>query len=264
MSQQHLLNSAVFDSSGYLIGNVVNIQSSTAQDFALIVQRLESAGEDGQLTIPSTSIKNIDLDNKVVYINRDQQQSPPQAGQKIQLVEERLVVNHKRAKVGEVSVRRVVETEIVEVPIRREKLVVEKIGDSAEPVEIPLGETQLQNYEIQNHETAPQPAESDRHQELIASGSFKTIRNAIAFLNAVVQRPDHACEKVRVAILLDGDNGLKGTFYEFQDPQTAVQKISRLDKILLNQCSQVRLELFLCDPTLQRTYRDLIAQYASH
>ncbi|MEA5451511.1 DUF2382 domain-containing protein [Leptolyngbya sp. CCNP1308] len=257
MSQQHLINSDVFDRSGYLIGNVIEVQSSTATDFSLIVQPLGS-NQGSQAHIHSTSITDIDSEKKTIHVDRDQHEFTPNAGQGIQLVEERLIVNRKRVKVGEISVRRVVETEMVEVPIRREKLVVERIGDSADPVEIPLGETQFQGNEID-----AQPAGSDRSQDTTASGSFETIQDAIAFLDAVVQQPGHPCEKVRVAILLDGDNGLKGTLYEFENPQTAIQKISRLDKILLNQCNQVRLELFLSNPALRRTYQDWITQYPS-
>jgi hypothetical protein len=261
MPQQHLLNNAVFDRSGSPIGNVVNIQPSTAEGFTLIVQLLEPESGDNQVTIPHTSIQNIDLASKTIHVDLDRQQLTPQASQNIQLVEERLVVNRQRFKVGEVSVRRVVETETVEVPVQlqREKLVVEKIGDDADPIEIPLGKTQIEGYEV-----TAQSADIDGNQDLTASGSFDTIRDAIAFLNTVAERPGHPCEKVRIAILLDGDNGLKGTLYEFKTPQTASQKISRLDKILLSQCNQVRLELFLNDPSLKPTYQDLIAQYTSH
>ncbi|PZV07252.1 MAG: hypothetical protein DCF21_21935 [Leptolyngbya sp.] len=257
MSQQHLLNSAVFDRSGYLIGNVVSIQSTTVEDFALIVQLLEHDGGDNQVTIYNTSIKDIDSENNIIHVYLDRQQVAPHADQRIQLVEERLVVNRKRVKVGEVSVRRVVETEMVEVPIRREKLVVEKIGDRASSVEIQLGETLLQGDEIAAQSTG------DRNQDITASGSFKTIKDAITFLEAAAQRPDQPCEKVKVAILLDGNSELKETIYEFDSPQTAIQKILQLDRVLLNQCSQVRLDLFLKDPAMVQTYQDWIAQYIS-
>lgn len=246
MSQQHLLNSAVFDRSGYLIGNVVSTQSaaesSADEDFALIVQLLEHDGGDNQVTIYNTSIQDIDSENNSIHVYLDRQQIAPRADQKIQLFGERLVVNRKRVKVGEVSIRRVVETEMVEVPIRREKLVVEKTGAQASSVEIQLGETQLQGDEIAARSTRNRP------QDITASGSFKTIEDAIAFLNAADQRPDHPCEKVRVVILLGGNNELKGTIYEFDSPQTAIEKIPQLDKSFLNQCSQVQLDLFLNNP----------------
>jgi len=46
----------------------------------------------------------------------------------VQLLEERLVVEIHRRKLGEVIVRKIVDIEMVEVPIRREKLVVEQIS----------------------------------------------------------------------------------------------------------------------------------------
>ncbi|MGI0488674.1 DUF2382 domain-containing protein [Pantanalinema rosaneae CENA516] len=49
----------------------------------------------------------------------------------IPLREERLIVDQNRHKVGEVVVRKEIETEIIEVPVQREKLIVEQAG--AEP-----------------------------------------------------------------------------------------------------------------------------------
>jgi stress response protein YsnF len=46
----------------------------------------------------------------------------------ISLLEEKLQVNRRQQKVGEVLVRKQVETRMVKVPIRREKLIVERIG----------------------------------------------------------------------------------------------------------------------------------------
>jgi hypothetical protein len=46
----------------------------------------------------------------------------------IRLLQERLVIDRKRRKIGEVIVRKEIETRIVEVPVRREKLIVEQIS----------------------------------------------------------------------------------------------------------------------------------------
>lgn len=64
--------------------------------------------------------------------------------QVIPLREERLIVDQKKRKVGEVVVRKEIETEIIEVPVQREKLIVEQVG--AEPkqlAEIDLTEDQF-------------------------------------------------------------------------------------------------------------------------
>ncbi|MDX2231958.1 MAG: DUF2382 domain-containing protein [Leptolyngbyaceae cyanobacterium bins.349] len=49
----------------------------------------------------------------------------------IPLREERLIVDRQKQKVGEVIVRKEIETEIIQVPVQREKLIVEQVG--AEP-----------------------------------------------------------------------------------------------------------------------------------
>ncbi|MBW4465410.1 MAG: YsnF/AvaK domain-containing protein [Pegethrix bostrychoides GSE-TBD4-15B] len=46
----------------------------------------------------------------------------------IQLFEERVAVDMQQRKLGEVIVRKVIETEIIEIPVRREKLVIEQIS----------------------------------------------------------------------------------------------------------------------------------------
>ncbi|MEM7760528.1 MAG: DUF2382 domain-containing protein [Cyanobacteria bacterium P01_A01_bin.40] len=48
----------------------------------------------------------------------------------LSLLEEKLQIARRQQKVGEVIVRKVVETRVVNIPIRREKLIVEKIGDN--------------------------------------------------------------------------------------------------------------------------------------
>lgn len=47
----------------------------------------------------------------------------------IPLREERVIVDRKKRKAGEVIVRKEIETEIIEVPIQRERLIVEQVGD---------------------------------------------------------------------------------------------------------------------------------------
>ncbi|MBF2029115.1 MAG: PRC-barrel domain-containing protein [Oscillatoriales cyanobacterium C42_A2020_001] len=64
----------------------------------------------------------------------------------IPLSEERVMVDYKKQKVGEVVVRKEIETEINEVPVQREKLIVEQVG--AEPKQ--LAEIDLTNQEIGN------------------------------------------------------------------------------------------------------------------
>lgn len=62
----------------------------------------------------------------------------------IPLREERLIVDQQRRKVGEVVMRKEIETEIIEVPVQREKLIVEQVGDDPKRLaEIDLADEQL-------------------------------------------------------------------------------------------------------------------------
>ena len=54
--------------------------------------------------------------------------SPVTEQETFRLLEERLVINRLRRKVGEVVIRKEIETRIVEVPLRREKLIIEQVS----------------------------------------------------------------------------------------------------------------------------------------
>ncbi|MGF1569604.1 MAG: YsnF/AvaK domain-containing protein [Nodosilinea sp.] len=262
MSHHQLVDHSVFDRSGYLIGYVTRVEPlAAAGDFSLVVELIGDSKGDHEVTIANDHVHALDSDNKVIHVDFDHLEFGPQAGTKIQLLEERLLVNRKRVKVGEIRIRRVVETEIVEVPIQREKLVIERTDGSEPPIEVSLNDTQLHGFEVAAQGSHSEPIIGA--QSTTANGSFSTIRDAIDCLGAVAQRSNYACEKVRAAIILNGNMGLKGTVYDFETPETAIQKLSRLENILLKQCSYIRLELFLKDQAMLPAYRELISQYIS-
>lgn len=76
---------------------------------------------------PSPSVAS----TPAAHLHTDRTTSPtPIPGETvIPLREERLIVDRKSHKVGEVVMRKEVETEIIEVPIQRERLIVEQVGD---------------------------------------------------------------------------------------------------------------------------------------
>lgn len=82
----------------------------------------------------------------------------------IPLLAERLVVNRRRRKVGEVVVRKVVETQMVSVPVRRERLIVEQVS----PERKSLAAIDLDRGELSQ----------DELRRLIPGASDDTIRNA--------------------------------------------------------------------------------------
>ena len=67
----------------------------------------------------------------------------------VRLVEERLVVNRSKRKIGEVIVRKEIETRIIQVPVRYEKLIVEQISpERKQLVEINLGQAEGGGIEL--------------------------------------------------------------------------------------------------------------------
>jgi len=77
----------------------------------------------------------------------------------IPLKEERLVVDKKKQKLGEVVVRKEVETEYIQVPVQREKLIVEQVGEEPKQLaEIDLtDESQLPHTSQREVQLPPLP-----------------------------------------------------------------------------------------------------------
>ncbi|HLO49652.1 MAG TPA: DUF2382 domain-containing protein [Kamptonema sp.] len=116
--------------------------------------------------------------------------------EEIRLLEERLVVNRSKRKVGEVIVRKEIETRMVEVPVRREKLIIERVGEAPERLaEIDLGEGQVTGIELAEMVNAnTQPT---------VSAEFTSVQKASKILQQIANQPHHGCAKVRLEIVLE-------------------------------------------------------------
>jgi stress response protein YsnF len=113
---------------------------------------------------------------------------------KIQLLDERVVVNQRR-KTSEVVVRKEIETHVVEVPIRREKLVVEQVSPEYKQLAvIELGQPQVKEFNALgvDHTTLALPV----------SGNFTSINTAIQFLQAIAAEPDLGLQQVQLSVVL--------------------------------------------------------------
>ena len=125
----------------------------------------------------------------------------------IRLLEERLVVESSKRKVGEVIVRKVIETRMVQVPVRREKLIVEQISpEHKQLAEIDLGQeeidgidlTQVERLEVTNFDSA-----------LTVSGEVNSPKTASLLLNAIALEKNHGCKLVRVTIAVEDESQQK-------------------------------------------------------
>lgn len=107
--------------------------------------------------------------------------------EKISLLEEKLQVARYKQKVGEIIVRKKVETRIVKIPIRREKLIVERIGENPERLtEVVLGEEKINGFKYEDfkdtdnlHTTKSRFLDLQTAQDLLeAIASLSSIDNA--------------------------------------------------------------------------------------
>ncbi|HYX13908.1 MAG TPA: DUF2382 domain-containing protein [Nostoc sp.] len=125
----------------------------------------------------------------------------------IRLLEERLVVERSKRKVGEVIVRKEIETRMIQVPVRREKLIVEQISpEHKQLAEIDLGQeeisgidlTEVERLEVQHFGSG-----------LMVSGEFSSPKTASLLLNAIALEQNHGCNQVRVTIALEDESHQK-------------------------------------------------------
>ncbi|PLZ98551.1 hypothetical protein CEN50_10885 [Fischerella thermalis CCMEE 5268] len=121
----------------------------------------------------------------------------------IRLLSERLVVNRSKRKVGDVIVRKEIETRMVQVPVRYEKLIVEQ----ASPENKLLAEIDLNQGEISGVELS----QVEKHDvdiydsNLTVSGEFNSPKIASLLLNAIALERNHGCQRVRVTIMVENE-----------------------------------------------------------
>ena len=97
----------------------------------------------------------------------------------IKLFDERLVIDRRKRKTGEVVVRKEIETVIVEVPVRREKLIVEQISPEYKQLAVvDLGQTQITERDMLVAASSP-----DVKAE---TSSSMSVGAAIQFLETIV------------------------------------------------------------------------------
>lgn len=113
----------------------------------------------------------------------------------IRLLAERLVVNRSKRKVGEVIIRKEIETRMVQVPVKYEKLIVEQVSpEHKQLVEIELGQQEIEGVEL----TATSLGEG-----FTVTGDFNSPKIASLVLNAIALERTHGCKKIRVEILVE-------------------------------------------------------------
>ncbi len=125
----------------------------------------------------------------------------------IRLLEERLVVESSKRKVGEVIVRKVIETRMVQVPVRREKLIVEQISPEHQQLaEIDLGQEEIAGVDLTEVERLEFP---HCDSAFTISGEFNSPKIASLLLNAIALEQNHGCKQVRINIAVENESQQK-------------------------------------------------------
>lgn len=122
----------------------------------------------------------------------------------LRLIEERLVINSNRQKIGDVIIRKQIETRIIQVPVRREKLIVEQVSpEHKQLAEIDLGEGESFGVDLI-------PGEIDEllnfDSGLTVSGLFSSPKIASLLLNAIALEKNHGCQQVQVSIVVQNQD----------------------------------------------------------
>jgi Domain of unknown function (DUF2382) len=134
------------------------------------------------------------------------------AEETIQLLEERLVVNRVKHKVGEVTVRKEIETRIIEVPVRREKLIVEQVSPEYKQLAVvDLGQVQEDKLDAEATSALFPPT---------VEGRFTSTSAAIQFLEAIAAQPNSGLQSVQISIVLK-DATLQATYQHLLDKSSA-------------------------------------------
>ncbi len=170
----------------------------------------DSEFSNSELTNPSTVMSNLtdaDRTDANLETDRDEENFDIVDREVIRLLEERLVINRSKRKVGEVIVRKEIETRMVQVPIQWEKLIVEQVGDDPKVLaEINLGEGNITGIDLTE-------IKSDR-QEPTVKAEFTSVQKASKILNSIASQPRHGCVKVRLELVLE-DKQLEDTYQKW-------------------------------------------------
>lgn len=254
-----LIASAVYDQSGNYQGTVVKVDRVGEGPLSLLIQRADPQSGQAEFRVDGEAIQHVDVDHKIVYIDLDQvghQTANPSRVEPFPLWQERLVVNRNRRKVGEVSLRKVTETQKIEIPIRSEKLVVESVetGDI-------LAEVGLSNTRITEDELSSGDLSLDYEDNHVVRGHLLKLKDATSFLEAINQFPDNRLKKIRVVLMLLQGSRSETIAQVFDSAKTALEVLAGMPSFIADQCGDVYVEALVNDRERATTYRNWLSRY---
>jgi hypothetical protein len=128
------------------------------------------------------------------------------------LLEERLIANNQKSKIGEIVIRKEIETQILKVPVRREKLIVEQVSpEHKQLAEIDLTQGDISGLELMAED---RPLGTVFNGHTMVSGEFSSPKIASLLLNAIALEKNHGCEQVKITIAVT-DESLQKKYQEW-------------------------------------------------
>jgi hypothetical protein len=161
-----------------------------------------STMEENSKIIEENTHLNVPSSDRVINVNDGDITSVDEI---IRLLGERVIVDRNKRKVGEVIVRKQVETRMVQIPVRSEKLIVEQISPERKQLaEIDLSQGEI-SAEFQSMDADRSLPTENLNDNLIVSGEFSSPKIASLLLNAIAIERNHGCKSVRVTILVEDE-----------------------------------------------------------
>ncbi len=174
-----------------------NIRSSAA----VATDKISDLLTDNNSDLPSVVIENSDIPSVVT------ENIEPVEEEIIRLLGERLVVDRSKRKIGEVIVRKEIETRMIQVPVRHEKLIIEQVSPERKQLaEIDLGQEEISEIKFTEEEKVDFASIDSG---LSVSGEFNSPKIASLLLNAIALERNHGCKKVRVTIVVEDEERQK-------------------------------------------------------
>jgi hypothetical protein len=171
-------------------------------------------------TMISKELKDNEHNSDVAYHTKVDSTSNILTQESFSLLEERLRVELTEHKIGEIVIRKEIETQLVQVPVRREKLIIEQVSPAYKLLaEIDLGKPNYSNGTIVNPISGNvMSANSDESSSIefespsknlerrmtppTVYGSTDSLKAASELLNAIASLPRHDCGTIRIEIAL--------------------------------------------------------------
>ena len=111
----------------------------------------------------------------------------------VPLLEERLLVKHEKRQLGEVIIRKKVETHLVQVPVRREILIIEQVGSpNKQLTEIDLADSKVPGVVINSNDNT--------EVNFVVKGELISPQIASEILRDIALQEKHGCKKISLEI----------------------------------------------------------------